>query len=121
MPLPTDKYHGLYRLSSEQAAQANFVHFIGEFRYHRFSIHDWRRKVISLVKALNSASFPHNNLVDVENMIQYPASKKILSRRATWPASAGTALRNAWLHSMLPGSQPLFDEVHGSRFVHRLA
>lgn len=33
--LPTDKYMVFTDLSSGQAAQARFVHFIGEFRYHR--------------------------------------------------------------------------------------
>jgi len=48
--LPTDKYMVFTDLSSEQAAQANFVHFIGEFRYHRFQYPRLAAKVIRSLK-----------------------------------------------------------------------
>lgn len=35
MPLPTDEYMVYTDLNSDRAAHAKFVHFIGEYRYHR--------------------------------------------------------------------------------------
>ena len=35
MPLPSDEYMVFTNLNSDRAAQAKFVHFIGEYRYHR--------------------------------------------------------------------------------------
>lgn len=44
--LPTDKYMVYTDLSSDQAANAAFVHFIGEFRYNRFKYPLLAREVI---------------------------------------------------------------------------
>jgi hypothetical protein len=48
--LPTDKYMVYTDLSSDQAAQASFVHFIGEFRYHRMQYPRLAAKVIRGLK-----------------------------------------------------------------------
>jgi len=48
--LPTDKYMVFTDLSSDKAAQANFVHFIGEFRYHRLLYPRLAAKVIRELK-----------------------------------------------------------------------
>jgi len=48
--LPTDKYMVYTDLSSEKAAQAAFVHFIGEFRYHRMQYPRLAAKVIRGLK-----------------------------------------------------------------------
>lgn len=48
--LPLDEYMVYTSLSSEKAAQATFVHFIGEFRYHRLQYPRLAAKVIRELK-----------------------------------------------------------------------
>ncbi len=48
--LPSDAYMVYTSLNSDQAAQAAFVHFIGEFRYHRMLYPRLARQVIRQLK-----------------------------------------------------------------------